>query len=168
MDWITLLFACLLLAAALFDVRDRRIPNGVTVPGIVAGILLAALPGGIGVGAALLGLASALLVALVLFSLGAFGGGDGKLLLVVGAFMGPERFFYAFLAIAIIGGAMAVWETWRRGVLGATVRNTGWLMLSLVTFGAAGQRLTVRSPGVVTIPYGIAIASGSLLIWFGL
>lgn len=167
MDWITFAFACVLIMGALSDLRDRTIPNVLTLPALGAGIVLAALPGGISLSAALLGAGLAFVVSILLFALGAFGGGDAKLLMVVGAFMGPIDFLNALLFTALIGGVMAVYTTARLGLLRPTLKSMGSLVVSLVTRGRRGRRITVRSSGVVTIPYGVAIAAGSLIAWFG-
>lgn len=162
---ISLAFATLMVAGALFDIRDRKIPNRLTLAGIAAGLVLALGPGGVGIVAALLGAGLGFLVALPLFALGAFGGGDAKLITAVGAFMGPAGLLNALLGTALIGGGMAVYTTWRCGMLGRTIFNTGQLVLSLLTAGHHGQRLTIRSEGAVNIPYGVAIAAGSLIAW---
>jgi hypothetical protein len=36
-----------------------------------------------------------------------------------------------------------------------------------VTFGRRGQRRTLAMPEAIAIPYGLAIAAGSLVAWFG-
>jgi Flp pilus assembly protein protease CpaA len=82
--------------------------------------------------------------------------------------MGPLGMLKALLFTALIGGAMAVYTTWRLGLLGQTISNTGALVLNLVTVGRFGHRQTLRSEGAVTIPYGVAIAAGSLLARFAL
>ena len=35
-----------------------------------------------------------------------------------------------------------------------------------LTLGRFGERLTLASPGAITIPYGVAIAVGSIAVWF--
>src|SRR5262249_47283506 len=80
----------LLVWAAIQDFRARRIPNWLTL-NLAAGGLLASLlsPHALAAPASsILGLLAGLGIALVLFSLGALGGGDVKLLAAIGAWVG--------------------------------------------------------------------------------
>lgn len=168
MAWPDFWLCTLAVAAAFSDLKDRTIPNYLTVTGFLVGVVLSLSPGGISPQGALLGAAVGFGLSLPLFALGAFGGGDAKLITAVGAFMGPLGMLKALLATALIGGAMAVYTTWRLGLLGRTISNTGALVLNLVTIGRFGHRQTLRSEGAVTIPYGVAIAAGSLIARFAL
>lgn len=164
---VTTLFVALLLGAAYSDLRTRRIPNAMTLPGLLLGLGCALLPTGITLPAAALGIVAALIFSLPLFALGALGGGDGKLLMVVGAFMGPQGFFSAILLTILAGGLLAIYVASKLGRLGETFRNLGALVLYFLTFGRRGQRNTLAMPEAVTIPYGLAIAAGSIAAWFG-
>ena len=72
--------ASLILVAVVWDVRERRIPNALTVTGLVLAIVLRLLEGQEALLAGLAGLVLAVLVALPLVALGGLGGGDAKLL----------------------------------------------------------------------------------------
>jgi prepilin peptidase CpaA len=99
----------LLSVAACCDVKNFRIPNTLTVPGVVLGIALnSALPDGLGLTPALSGFALALLGLLPLYLLRIWGAGDVKLMAVVGAFLGPLGFFGSLLWSLVIGGVIAV------------------------------------------------------------
>src|ERR1017187_945375 len=76
-----------LLAAAVFDVRYRRIPNWLTVGGVVLALAMNAVraPPLAGVGFALAGLGVAFGIYLLLYALRAMGAGDVKLMAAVGA-----------------------------------------------------------------------------------
>jgi len=112
-----LLFFSLLIPIAFIDIDHRIIPDELSLGGLVAGILLSFLPGGdwIGsVGGALLGggilYATAFLYEKIREAEG-MGGGDIKLLAMIGAFVGwrgtlATIFFGALLGA--IGGMLAM------------------------------------------------------------
>jgi prepilin peptidase CpaA len=167
MSWVpTVAFVAVMLSAMFMDVRTHRIPNKLTVVGFVLGLLVAA---SAGLGAFLSGLAGAgvaLALGLILFAMGGMGGGDAKLFAVVGAFMGLKGFFLALLASAVVGGLLALILAARRGVLLAVLYGTKDLLVHVFTLGRRGERMTLDSPGAVSIPYGAAIAVGSIAAWF--
>jgi len=95
--------------AATCDLRTREIPDW--IPLAVAG--WAALATAIGLREVtwvglLSGIALATAVALPLFYVGAFGGGDAKLLLAVGAAVGPYALLSVLAWMAVAGGALAL------------------------------------------------------------
>jgi prepilin peptidase CpaA len=159
-------FLALLAAAVLLDARERRLPNGLTVTGVLVGLLLgAALEGGVPY-AALGGAGLGLGVGFALFALGAVGAGDAKLFAAVGAFLGPLGLVTAALYGAVAGGVLAILGPIRRGTILPVLYETGAVVVHLLTFGRRGERRTVATPGAVTIPYGVAIAAGALAAWF--
>jgi prepilin peptidase CpaA len=137
-----------------------------TVTGLAAALLLRALVGSEAILDGLVGALLAFVLTLPLIVLGVMGGGDAKLLIAIGAFMGPRHFLWAAVLIAIIGGMMAVVDAGRRGVLLPVLYNCGQIMKHWATFGRRGANRSFASVGALTIPYGIAIATGALLWWF--
>src|SRR5690606_29799737 len=90
------LFLTLLLGIAVTDARTFTIPDQFTLGGLVLGLALAALPGGMSLSRALLGAAVGFGVLYGVALLGewwlkkqAMGGGDIKMMAMVGAFLGP-------------------------------------------------------------------------------
>jgi prepilin peptidase CpaA len=156
----------LLLAAAWTDYRTRRIPNALTVSGFAAAMVLRAVVGPEAVVDGLVGALLAFVLTLPLLMLGVIGGGDVKLLIAIGAFMGPRHFLWAGILIAIIGGMIALIDAGRRGVLLPVLFNCGQIMKHWVTFGRRGANRSFHSVGALTIPYGVAIAAGALLWWY--
>jgi prepilin peptidase CpaA len=152
--------------AAWCDVTAHRIPNWLSVTGLVAAILLRA-PGG--VAATIEGLEGALIaltIGLVLYALRAIGGGDVKLLAAVGAFLGFPGVVGGLALMAVLGGAFALASMIRKGLLPLLIFNTVDLIKSWRSWGRAGQLRTLESPGALTIPYGVPIALGTLIWWF--
>ena len=161
---VVVVFVCL---AAWWDARTGRIPNEVTVSGLAAALILRA-PLGVdpllqGVG----GSALAFGIGIVLYALRAIGGGDVKLLAGVGAFVGAAEILPALGLIAVLGAAYALLIVSFRGLLPLLVFNTIDLIKSWLTLGRAGPFRKLESPNALTIAYGVPIALGTLLWWFG-
>ena len=160
-DVILIAFVC---TAAWMDWATSRIPNWVTLPGLVAALALRALAGSVVQG--LEGFGVAFVVALILYALGAVGGGDVKLLAGVGAFLGLDELAGGLAVIAVAGAGFALLNVIRRGLLPLLILNTVDLLKSWRTLATARSR-TLQSAGALTIPYGVPIALGMLLWWFG-
>jgi prepilin peptidase CpaA len=162
----TIVFIAIMAAAMISDVRTNRIPNALVGTGFAAALALQALSGWSALASGLIGAGLALLVTVPLFALGAIGGGDAKLFAVVGAFMGPYGFFLALLASAVVGGVLGVGSALRRGVILPVLLGCKDLFVNAVTLGRHGSRQKLEAPGAITIPYGAAIAVGSVATWF--
>jgi prepilin peptidase CpaA len=156
----------LLVVAAVWDIRSRRIPNVITMSGLVAGLALRLYLGPAVAVEGLLGVAVGFALALPFLAVGALGGGDAKLLMAIGAFMGPKDVLGAGLLIAVVGGMMGVVDAGRRGILLPVIFNCGNILKHWVTFGRRGYSRSLTSVGALAIPYGVAIATGALLWWF--
>jgi len=161
-----LFLAGLLSLAVASDLRSRTIPNAITIPGLLAGLVLGALMQGGVPTSALLGAGLALLVGFPLFALGGLGAGDVKLFMAVGAFVGPGGLFSVLIYGGLAGGVLALASAVRRGALLSLLRNTLDLLLHWFTGGRIGKRLDLQAEEAHTIPYGLAIAAGGLLAWF--
>ncbi len=166
-DVAQLLALAVVLGAAVFtDVKDRRIPNGITLTGALFALGLGTLEaGGFPTGAAL-GMAGALALGFPAFALGAFGAGDAKLLAVTGAFLGIGGLPSVLLYAGVAGGLLGLLSAVRRGVLIPVLLNTRGVFLHAATLGRRGSRQAIHDPDARTIPYGVAIAMGAVLAWF--
>jgi prepilin peptidase CpaA len=161
-----LVFAFVLSLSVVYDLRERRIPNALTLGGLCAALCLRLAMEPASIWAGVLGAGLGLGVALPLFAIGAFGAGDGKLLVAVGAFLGLDGLPAAILATGIFGGLLSMVSLWRRGVLLPVLRQVWDLALFWVTLGRMGKRRTLAtSSGDSAVPYGVAIAAGAALIW---
>jgi prepilin peptidase CpaA len=112
------------------------------------------------------GLAVAVLLALPPFALGFLGGGDVKLLGAVGAFLGLGRLPGALAFVALTGGGLALLEAARQHALKRALANTYGFARDWMLFARAGVAARWQQPGTMSVPYGIAIAIGTLAWWF--
>jgi prepilin peptidase CpaA len=157
----------LILAAAVFDVRYRRIPNWLTVGGAVAGIALNTAIGRpeAGTAFALEGLALGFGVYFILYLLHAMGAGDVKLMAALGALAGPANWFGIFIVSAIVGGIMALLLIVIRGRVKSTFWNMGFI-LGEMTRGRPAYldkaELDVKNPKAMGLPHGAVIAIGTI------
>jgi prepilin peptidase CpaA len=153
------------VAATVIDIRQRRVPNVLTMGVASAGLLLAM--AGLGtetVGGALGGLALGLALLLPAHVFGATGAGDVKLLAAFGALLGPADVFDAFLRAAILGGVMALVVALWRGRLRETLYGTAMLV---TTRNRAVAALIEHPAANNRFPYAPAIASGAVLVVVG-
>jgi prepilin peptidase CpaA len=159
--------AALVIVAAVFDLRTRRIPNWLCTAGIFCGFACQiALFRWAGAREALLGAGLALLIYIPLFALRAVGGGDVKLMAAVGSIAGPRAWIAIFLVTAIAGGAMALVLIAVKGRMRRTLGNVGVLLTELVHLRAphrVEEELDVASGKGLRLPHGCTIAAGTLL-----
>lgn len=158
--------ATILAFAVYWDLSERRIPNLVTVPGLVAGLFFSALAEGGFPVQGVSGAGIALVVSFPLVLLGGLGAGDAKLFTTVGAFVGIGGLFSVFLFGGLAGGILALINAVRRGAILGVLANVMNMILYHLTLGRHGVRIRLDSPGAHSVPYGLAIAAGALGAWF--
>ncbi len=145
---------------ALIDIRQRRIPNVVSVSTAAVGVALAASGlSGLTVGASLAGLAAGFALMLPGHIFGGTGAGDVKLFAAAGTMLGTGRILPAFLFVAIVGGALALLVAVRRGRLKRTVTMAARLVGRPATAKAAIEAPVEHN----RFSYGPAIAIGCLI-----
>ena len=147
------------LIAGWTDLRSRRIPNWLTVPGAVVGVALNAIfDRWDGVKSSLLGIVVGLGLLLLFVLLRSLGAGDWKLAGALGAFTGPGRLVDLLIGSIFVAGLMAVaLVIYKRRVM-QTLRNIGHILVSLVTFRLPGSRVSLDNPDALKVPYGVALA----------
>jgi prepilin peptidase CpaA len=166
------LLLALVVGAAVYDVRYRRIPNWLTVSGVLLGLALNSflyqgtspyLFGFAGLFFAFKGFALAFVVYVLLYALRAMGAGDVKLMAAVGAIVGWENWFGIFIVTAIIGGIMGLIMVVLRRRLQKTIFNVGFILSEMKSGRPAylkNEELDVRSKKSFGLPHGAVIAVG--------
>jgi prepilin peptidase CpaA len=165
------------LVVGVIDARTGHIPNRLLLVGLVAGSLLhvssyfvlrSAQPFSQTLMAALLSVVGGLLlcaaVPLFLFRLNAMGGGDVKLLAVVGATVGPfvgmELQLYSFVLLALYAPARLAYQ----GQLMRSLGNSAALVVN--PFLPKLRRREVPRELLTPLPFGPAVFAGTLLVTF--
>jgi len=159
MTKIWMLAAVFSLIAGWTDWRWRRIPNWLTVPGLVFGIAAnATFSGWVGFKTALLGAGLGLLLLLPFVLIRSLGAGDWKLVGALGAFLGAPRLLLVLLGTILVNGIMAVCIIiWKRRVW-QTLRNLVSLAGSLLTFHMPGPEVSLDHSESLKIPFGVGVA----------
>ena len=157
----------LVLGAAVYDVRYRRIPNWLSVSGVLIGLALNTFlyQGWPGLRLSLLGLAVACGVYFLLYALRAMGAGDVKLMAAVGALVGWQDWFGIFVVAAIVGGVMALILVATKGRVKKTFWNVGFILNEMKSGRPAyiaKEELDVRNPKALGLPHGAVIAVGTV------
>lgn len=168
------LVSAVMVEAAVIDGRALRVPNWLTIHLALGGLAAAAWSGGwAGLGWALAGSATGLAVLLPLYAIGGMGAGDVKLMAGLGAWAGPTITLHAFVATALVGGAIALAMV---AASGAWVHH--WTNFRLIGREIVEVRDPVRlaeaaakrKPSMMLLPYGIPMAIGTIgyFAWAGL
>jgi prepilin peptidase CpaA len=146
------------------DVRTRRIPNAVSGPGMLLGVVLNTAY--LGTSGLLLSLAGvAVVVGLLLwpFSMGGIGGGDVKMMGAVGALLGPRLAVMGLGAGMILGGGVMVWHLLRRGRLREKVMATARMFqAAAMTRSLDPLRVSASDQGAIALPYSVPLGLGTL------
>ena len=176
--WLLLVAAC--VVATVTDLQSMRIPNWLTLPLLLAGVVRGGLQGGLaGTGDAVAGaiFAGFIFVAAYIFVGG--GAGDAKLMLGLGAWVGLDPSMVLVMAVTLAGFVLAMYFTVVRG---------GWRDVPLVIFhgllltklgyaklvwarGPAGRSADPQPQAPQKrpknwFPYAPAILVGTLVTWW--
>lgn len=150
------LFPTLVIAAAIGDFLNMRIPNwlnGAMALSVVPMAWLAGMPLAVAQWHLLAG-AVMLAVGFGLFARGYVGGGDAKLMAAAGLWIGWTSLLPFVLITTIAGGALAIiYKAWQLVRTEHEVRDFVWL------------RRVLRAD--LELPYGIAIAVGAVWVYSG-
>ena len=174
MDWQQLLYthwhvafvSVVLIVAAWIDGKELRVPNWITFPMVLSGLIYStAANGWTGLGDGLIGMGVGLMCLLPLYSVGGMGAGDVKLMAGIGAWLGAQVTWHAFIATVIVGAVMAVIMVWRSGKLAKHTAQFFMIYNEITTIRNPAKLFAIakdRKPNMMLLPYGIPICIGSL------
>ena len=154
----------LAVIGAASDVRTKKIPNWLTYSGLLSALLFRfALAGWAALERGLAAVLVAGGIFFLLFLLGGMGGGDVKLMASVAAWAGSSQVKAVLIAAAIAGGVLAIAYI----VLGGRIRKTLFNVFEIIGHHVtSGLRphpsLNIRQGTATRVPYGLAIAMGTL------
>ena len=169
--WPLLSAVVLTAVAAVWDLRTGLIPNRLVAAGAIATLVLSvaiAAPRGpaavLGAVVSMLaGMVIISLVPLLLYRMDGIGGGDVKLLAVVGAALGPylalEAEMYAFMFVVLYAPARLLWE----GKLIRTLRASGLLLVRPLVPRHRRPK-PARPEELTAFRFGPAIFAGTLAV----
>lgn len=174
-EWIpasspTWLALVLVSIGTILDTLQHRLPNMLTVTGLVAGLGVQGwVNGGDGFMSGMMGALVAMALFFPFFAMRWMGAGDVKLLMAVGACLGWRSGLVADLATLGIGAVAAFLLLARSGGLMRYLQRYGGMFKCLLTTGQfayippqPGETATER------FPYAFAIALGTLTALFGM
>ena len=136
------LFVCLATVGAYLDARTRTIPNALNAARAICGLAAVWLAAGGNAGAlAAAHLAVALVLGMVIYALGMWGGGDAKFYAAAAAWFELTDAFRLVLSISLAGLVLVI----------------GWFVTRRFRGRAEGARSR-------DLPYGVAIAAGGIAL----
>ncbi len=161
------------MTAAISDLRTRKLPNWLTVPALVAALLMHTVINGLaGLGFSLFGFVTGFGILLVLWLTGGSGGGDVKLMGALGAWLGAGltlRVFLVSTALAAIAAAAML-------LAGTLSRGFGFVQRRYLAGGSAArpnarrpkdrELRRLRRQRRRLMPYAVPVALGTWLVLF--
>lgn len=163
----------LVAAAAVTDVRARRIPNWLTLTVALAGLGQSVTPWAVTSPArAIYGLLAGFAVTFVLYVAGGRGAGDVKLTAGIGAWLGPQPVLIVLAGAAVVSLVLAVGQSVARGRLTALFRNSALMVIGLLNvrrLGAAAVAETGRRASSTDRPLpnavSVLVATACVVVW---
>lgn len=167
--WATLIAVC--FVAAIIDLRSGRIPNWLTAPLFIAGLIWAGYSGG--AAQVLDSFGAALMLALpfvVLFVIAGGGAADAKLMAALGAWLGVRGGGTVLVAVCLCGVVVGLGFALCKGRARTVLRNLRMICVSLYCLLQSGRKwskadiLLPDAQSMLPMPYGLAIFMGVVVV----
>ena len=154
------------VTCCVVDVRTRRIPNAISGPAVVAGVILNTMSYGLpGLGWSLAGVAVIIAILLAPFALGGLGGGDVKMMAAVGAFLGPRLALYGLLVGMILGGIVMMVHLARIGRLAEKIGALHTMVVNAALLRSVDPlRMAANDPVAISLPYSVPLGLGAAVV----
>ncbi|ADG66641.1 peptidase A24A prepilin type IV [Planctopirus limnophila DSM 3776] len=174
MDWQSFLMqhwdvkfvSLVLILAAWIDGKELRVPNWITFPMVLSGLIYGFVMGGwAGLGDSLIGMVVGLACLLPLYAVGGMGAGDVKLMAGMGAWLGAAITWQAFMVSVVVGAIMAIIMACYRKDLHKHVGQAMLIWTEWTTIRDPRKLSEIaaeRKPRMLLLPYGIPICIGSI------
>ena len=163
------------LVAAVWDLRQRRIPNTLTLPLFGAGLIYSSWVGGLsGAAGSIGGCLLAALPFLLLFIYAGGGAGDAKLMGAIGAWLGVSQSVIVLVAVVAVGALLGLAQAaWHKRLTDVTGRM-GIILNSWYVWFVSGHRVStwqltdvqqLQMPYAVSILTGVSAAALGTVLW---
>jgi prepilin peptidase CpaA len=154
------------LAAAVWDLKERKIPNSLTIPVLAGGLSWWMLHGGsAGLGESLATAGALALPYFILFVFAGGGAGDVKLMAAVGAWLGLGQGLTALVCVCFCGMVLGLLKALYERQFVAVLSSIRLILLTFYLHVVSGGK--IRTPGAAsgqdksrTFPYGPAMFAG--------
>jgi prepilin peptidase CpaA len=158
----------LAICAGVLDWRYRRIPNWLTVSGLVAGMAVnGILLGWSGLKLALLGALLGLGLMLPFVLLRSLGAGDWKLAGALGACLGARQLISVLVGTILLAGIMALAVVVWTGRLRQTFQNIAHMLAAFFSLRMPAFEVSLDNPESAKIPFGVAMAAAVVVYGVG-
>ncbi len=157
------IFILILLIIAVFDFKIYTIHNKLVLPLVIAGVVYQLLFGSLF--SLLLGFSLGFIIGFICFVSGGMGGGDVKLMVAIGAWLGFENFILITLIASIFGLIWAMIDFIKQGKL---KEKTKHIIMQLKMFRFVGfKALDVKNKDMKKpIPFGSCLVLGTMIVLF--
>jgi prepilin peptidase CpaA len=153
--------------AALFDTRERRIPNWIILFGLIAGLVLGAFQSGTQLILNVSGFVAGILALMIPFAFRWMGAGDVKLFAAVGALVGYKPLSRVFFYSCIVAGIIAL-IAMALGQARQISFKHFWIdcKFMFLSLPAGVPNRTLSDSGVYYVPWGVAIGAGTIMAYY--
>jgi prepilin peptidase CpaA len=148
----------------IFDIRTRRIPNQLSGPAMLAGLLLNGWYfGGPGLVTSFSGFAAIVVALLWAFALGGIGGGDVKMMAAIGALFGPRLALSSLALGVLLGGVIMLVHLARKGRLHEKLGSIRTMITaSVLTRSTSPLKVSAADPEAISLPYSVPLGLGTV------